>query len=60
MAGERRRRFQISDGSIEIVRIYEADESRGMLDRVTSTHIGHIFARVTRAGEAIAVQSHSD
>ena len=34
------------------MRVYEADGTWRMLDRVTSTQIGHIFARVTRAGEA--------
>ena len=32
--------------------IYEADGTRRMRDRVTSTQVGHIFVRVTRAGEA--------
>jgi hypothetical protein len=41
-----------SSGSVAIVPIYEADRTRRMLDRVTSTQRGHIFARVTRAGEA--------
>ena len=46
------RRFEISDGSVDIVRIYHRDGTWRMLDRVTSTQIGRIFARVTRAGEA--------
>ncbi len=43
-----------SSGSVDvdIVRGFEADGTRRMLDRVTSTQKGHIFARVTRAGEA--------
>ncbi len=49
---QRRRRFQISNGSVDIVRIYDSDGTWRILDRVTWRQIGHIFAGVTRAGAA--------
>jgi hypothetical protein len=48
----RARKFIISNGSIDIVRICDIDETQRIPDRVTWRHIGHIFVGVTRAGEA--------
>src|SRR5580704_12970039 len=59
-------RFQIWDGSVGIVGIFEAIETRRMRDRVTRRQVGHIFAGVTRAGAASErpseekIKSHSN
>jgi hypothetical protein len=49
---QRQRRFQILDGTFEIVAIHEADGTRRMPHRLTRRQIGHFFASVTRAGAA--------
>ena len=41
-----------SSGSVDIVGIYDGDRTRRMQDRVAPRHIAHIWAGVTRAGEA--------
>src|ERR1700690_252701 len=49
---QRRRQFQISDGSVDIVRIYKAAGMRKTPNRVTRRRIAHVFTGVTRAGAA--------